>query len=357
MENPGPSTRTLAQVLSHGIAVEVDLDAAHFDFTKGAHTGKPGTAAKLGSQAEIRKEYGVQELLARGFEHIAWDGKTPAPVIDCSGLIMAVLAGQPGANYSRVLDEVFELFENAGHEAGLEEANRLGPQKRGHFPAFNRGVTMGMGSSTPVELQTGFMGATLDRLVGHKAVRRMAAYQDAAFSLWAPRLYAEYQHTDKIMRDKLPHLPRNFPSTVFAAAAFNLGGKVWTFKHRDFLNWPFGWCAITALGRFDPARTGQIILWELKLVVDFPPAATILIPSAVITHSNTPVADGDARMSFTQYTAGPIFRWVENGCRTEKELEIADPACYAKMQDSKDTAYLRRLGNFSTIDELLDRIE
>ncbi|KAJ3966393.1 hypothetical protein EV361DRAFT_774759, partial [Lentinula raphanica] len=93
-----------------------------------------------------------------------------------------------------------------------------------------------------------------------------------------------------------------------------------TFKHRDFLNWPFGWCAITALGNFNPSRSGQLILWELKLVIDFPHAATVLIPSAVITHSNTPLAEEDTRMSFTQYTAGPIFRWVENGCMTEKEL-------------------------------------
>ncbi|KAJ3729630.1 hypothetical protein C8R42DRAFT_570002, partial [Lentinula raphanica] len=139
----------------------------------------------------------------------------------------------------------------------------------------------------------------LDRLVEHKAVRRMAAYQDAAFALWAPRLHAEYQRTADTMRDRLPHLPKNFPSTVFAAAAFNLGGKVWTFKHCDSLNWPFGWCAITALGEFDPTRSGQLILWELKLVIDFPAAATVLIPSAVITHSNTPIAVGDTRMSFT----------------------------------------------------------
>ncbi|KAJ3718182.1 hypothetical protein C8R42DRAFT_548423, partial [Lentinula raphanica] len=88
------------------------------------------------------------------------------------------------------------------------------------------------------------------------------------------------------------------------------------YKHRDFLNWPFGWCAITALGTFDATRSAQLILWELKLVIDFPHAATVLIPSAVITHSNMPVAEGDTRMSFTQYTAGSIFRWVENGCQT-----------------------------------------
>ncbi|KAJ3831869.1 hypothetical protein EV361DRAFT_983665 [Lentinula raphanica] len=159
--------------------------------------------------------------------------------------------------------------------------------------------------------------------------------QEAAFSLWAPRLYAEYERNSQIMRNKLPHLPRNFDSGVSAAAAFNLG----------------------ALGRFDPARTGQLILWELKLVVDFPPAATVLIPSAVITHSNTPIAVGDTRMSFTQYTAGSIFRWVENGCMTEKELQSTDPARYDEMQASKDTAYLRRLGMFSTVEELLQKLD
>ncbi|KAJ3718907.1 hypothetical protein C8R42DRAFT_541476, partial [Lentinula raphanica] len=86
--------------------------------------------------------------------------------------------------------------------------------------------------------------------------------------------------------------------------------------HRDFLNWPFGWCAITALGKFDPRRSACLVLWELKLIVDFPHAATVLIPSLVITHSNTPVHPNDVRMSFTQYTAGSIFRWVENGCMT-----------------------------------------
>ncbi|KAJ3764385.1 hypothetical protein EV360DRAFT_8591, partial [Lentinula raphanica] len=211
------------QVLSPGTAVEVDLDAARFDSAKGAHTGKRGTTLQLGSEAEIRREHCIQELLDRGFEHIAWDGRTPGPIIDSSGRIISVLAGQPGSDYGSALDEVFTLFEEAGQHAGVKTVDPLGPQKRGHFPAFNRGVTMGMGSPTPVALQTGFMGPTLDRLVQHKAVQRMAAYQEAAFALWAPRLHAEYQHTSKIMHDKLPDLPRNFDSAIFAAAAFNLG--------------------------------------------------------------------------------------------------------------------------------------
>lgn len=159
------------------------------------------------------------------------------------------------------------------------------------------------------------------------------------------------------MKEKLPHLPENFPGvSVFAAAAFNFGGNVWTFKHRDFLNWAFGWCAITALGNFDAARSAQLILWELKLVIDFPHAATALIPSAVITHSNTPVAPGDYRTSFTQYTAGAIFRWVLNGCRTEEEVLKNDCDRYRQIQKEKDGAYLERIRNFSTVGELLDNI-
>ncbi|KAJ3846362.1 hypothetical protein EV368DRAFT_52905, partial [Lentinula lateritia] len=56
-----------------------------------------------------------------------------------------------------------------------------------------------------------------------------------------------------------------------------------------------------------------LILWELKLVIDFPHAATVFIPSGVITHSNTPIAAGESQMSFTQYMAVAIFWWVGNG--------------------------------------------
>ena len=159
------------------------------------------------------------------------------------------------------------------------------------------------------------------------------------------------------MWEKMPGLRNNFPGSVFGAAAFNFGGNVWTFKHRDFLNWPFGWCAITALGSFDPTRSAQLILWELKLVINFPHASTILIPSAVITHSNTPVAEGDVRTSFTQYTAGAIFRWVENGCQTEDKLKKSDPARHHQMIQDKATAVSQRVRLYSTVDELLSEIE
>jgi len=47
-------------------------------------------------------------------------------------------------------------------------------------------------------------------------------------------------------------------------------------------------------------------------MIEFPPGATILIPSAIVTHFNMPVEENETRHSFTQYAAGGLFRWVDN---------------------------------------------
>ncbi|KAF8176788.1 hypothetical protein BJ912DRAFT_857245 [Pholiota molesta] len=68
------------------------------------------------------------------------------------------------------------------------------------------------------------------------------------------------------------------------------------------------WGALTTKG-------GHLILWEPRLVVEFPPGSLLLIPSATITNSNTPVAPNEARASFTQYAPGGLFRYVGYGFR------------------------------------------
>lgn len=151
----------------------------------------------------------------------------------------------------------------------------------------------------------------------------------------------------------LPHLKPNFPRSIFACATFNFGPYVCTFKHRDVLNCPFGWCAIQALGKFDPTKGGHIILWDAKVVIEFPPGSTILIPSATVAHSNLPIAPGERRASFTQYCAGGIFRWVDNGCRLESKLAEEDPEEYRRICGLKAGRWVEGLKLFSTLDELL----
>ncbi len=120
-----------------------------------------------------------------------------------------------------------------------------------------------------------------------------------------------------------PTLEPNFRKNVFGAATFNLGPQVSTHVHTDHLNLPAGWCAVTAIGTFNPKEGGHLLLWDLKLLIEFPPGSLIFIPSAILRHSNTAVGPEERRYSFTQYSAGGLFRWVECGHQSRKDFEKA----------------------------------
>ncbi|KAL0070084.1 hypothetical protein AAF712_002981, partial [Marasmius tenuissimus] len=171
--------------------------------------------------------------------------------------------------------------------------------------------------------------------------------------LWEPQLHKTYKKTVEAMHEKLTNLTRNFRDNIFTAAAFNFGGRVRTIQHRDHLNWPFGLCVITALGRFNAKRSAHLVLKEFNLVVDFPHASTAAIPSACITHFNTAIAPGDTRTSFTQYTAGAIFRWVENGFRTNKAVNLSSVAEKECLAERKRTAVAERLKLYSLASQIL----
>ncbi|KIJ65753.1 hypothetical protein HYDPIDRAFT_64722, partial [Hydnomerulius pinastri MD-312] len=85
--------------------------------------------------------------------------------------------------------------------------------------------------------------------------------------------------------------------------------------HLDSANVSHGWCSIWAGGKFDPKKGGHMVLFDLKLVVEFPSGSTVLIPSSTVSHGNVPIADGETQVSFTQYCAGGLIRWVQHGFR------------------------------------------
>ncbi|EEB97540.1 hypothetical protein MPER_03117, partial [Moniliophthora perniciosa FA553] len=206
--------------------IRVNTDASEFDAAKGAHTGKRGTKKMYGTKEEIEKEYTLEELVDLGYIHIAWDGITPMPIVDCRGRIIAFLAGRPrGQDYADELMELFDFMVAEGEKMGWGEDMTGPPHKRGWFHAFNRGVSMGMGSSTPVVLDNKSAAETLTRMVEHPGFKRLNGFQNSTFALWAPRLYQRYRDTIEQMYDKLKTYPRNFANTVFAAAAFNFGHR------------------------------------------------------------------------------------------------------------------------------------
>ena len=94
-----------------------------------------------------------------------------------------------------------------------------------------------------------------------------------------------------------------------------------------------------------------MVLKDLGLVVEFPPGTTILIPSTLITHSNTPIRSHEIQYSIVQYAAGGLFRWVENRFMTDAAWEEA--ASKEQMDHREDDKKQRWERAFTKLDELL----
>lgn len=112
----------------------------------------------------------------------------------------------------------------------------------------------------------------------------------------------------------------NFRNSIFPAITFNCGPTTVCVEHEDYGNAANMMCAITALGRYNPARGGHVVLYPLNEAYEFPSGSTILIPSSTLSHGNTPIARNEIRQSITQYCAGGLLRWVEYDFRSAKTL-------------------------------------
>jgi len=128
--------------------------------------------------------------------------------------------------------------------------------------------------------------------------------------VFAPKLYSFVVQTLASVKSSVKNLRFPYEGHPFAAITFNIGPAAWTRPHKDLMNLSWGWCAVTSLGHYDHTKGGHIVLWDLKLAIEFPPWATIFIPSAFLKHSNTAVGAHEYRSSVTQYNSGGLFRWV-----------------------------------------------
>lgn len=144
-----------------------------------------------------------------------------------------------------------------------------------------------------------------------------------AFKEFAPELYKFYESEMENLIDSDNSLATPFSGSVFASTAFNFGPRVVTKPHRDHLNLAYGWCSITALGKFDHTAGGHLVLPDLKLAIEFPAGSTVLVPSAALIHHNVPIALHETRRSVTQYSAGGIFRWMSYGFQMKRLAKAA----------------------------------
>ncbi|KAL1740160.1 hypothetical protein HDZ31DRAFT_25748, partial [Schizophyllum fasciatum] len=108
-------------------------------------------------------------------------------------------------------------------------------------------------------------------------------------------------------------LKHNWDDSIFPCTMFNLDPNTMLLAHRNIQNLAFGLCVVHAIGNYNADRGGHLILWDLGLIICFPPGATLIFLSALILYSNTAIQPHKERYSFTQFFAGHLARWAYNG--------------------------------------------
>ncbi|KAF9486863.1 hypothetical protein BDN71DRAFT_1553933, partial [Pleurotus eryngii] len=234
-------------------------------------------------------------------------------------------------------------IKNAAAQPCVSEL--AGEHRRGPFPAAAIGISYGGGQKKPGNLRLGGpeIQNVLEDLIKNKGIQRLAGFAASGFATYAPRTYGCYNRTMEALLAGHSDLRRNFKNFPWAAMTFNMGPQTVCFPHLDSGNLPWGWCGVTTIGEFHPD------FWRPP-VIRFPPGATILIQSALMKHSNTLIRDGETRYSVTQYSAGGLFRLVENGLASDKKRDAEakhDPALKAKRDAARATRWQRGLDMLS----------
>ncbi|KAI0040532.1 hypothetical protein FA95DRAFT_1502701, partial [Auriscalpium vulgare] len=271
-------------------------------------------------------------------------------IYDREDRVVVQMAGRPptDASWAGTAQELSEFFTDVGQKCDFKPGQIK--HSRGQYPALRAGFSFGGGPKEPYNTKaaTVTQAKQRKRLLRHPGLNRFAGFQSSALSLHRPTLCL---HVDGVVAGAMAQdssLHKAFKDSVFPTATFNFGPQALTKPHRDFRNIPYGWCAITALGNFDHTKGGHLVIWELGLVIEFPAGSTILIPSAIFTHSNTPLQAGETRQSFTQYCAGDLVRWQAYGYRTEERLRAEDPELKRQLDEQLPTRWRKAVDLFCT---------
>ncbi|KAE9396695.1 hypothetical protein BT96DRAFT_824353, partial [Gymnopus androsaceus JB14] len=101
---------------------------------------------------------------------------------------------------------------------------------------------------------------------------------------------------------------------------FNLHSAA-TVDHEDWYNILFGMCAVYSSGLFNHMHGGHFIAWSLGIVVQFPPACMIYVPSACVTHANMPIAKHETQSSIAFFISAGLACWYHNGYMSDKHFK------------------------------------
>ncbi|KAL0067413.1 hypothetical protein AAF712_005642 [Marasmius tenuissimus] len=308
-----------------------------------------------------KREYELSDMVGPQskfkFDLVKWDGKRTKAFIDSEGRMIVIGVSFPGDSaWKSVPERLAMKVEEARSLTKIKKRNR-----RGRFKALQAGVSYGMGMKKPaVQGQSCRANKeAMDGLLEDRDLNRIAGLQSAAFETWSSAsLYASYVENKRSLTKHDPSLRWNFSTSIFASITVNLGPRTVSIDHADQNNRCDSFCAITPLsppsGGFDYRLGGHLILWDLRIVVEFPPGTTILLPSAVLRHSNVAIGKHEKRYSVTQYSAGALFRWAEHGFQSEDSFYSRLSLDMLRQEKERDDGrWVKSLDSFLNLRDVL----
>ncbi|KAF9028261.1 hypothetical protein BDZ89DRAFT_1133723 [Hymenopellis radicata] len=250
----------------------------------------------------------LEEVLAMpDMRLIKWDGIATRPILDASNRIIALLGGQPREQPGKQTGMSFRAALKMAKNTIIRIMDRLPfhSHRRGPCKERTMGASYGGGQTQPSILRQAPNEAPfLEEMLSCEGICRIAKWADFLFKTYQPQIHERCMQSLRKLAEVLPDVAHPFP-----------GGFPDTFW-ADQGNLAWAWCAVTALGKFNPDKGGHLIFWDLGLVIRFPPAR----PSF------------SQRISLVHFTAGGLFRYVDNGCKTDKVFMETD---YRKMSDEE----------------------
>ncbi|KAJ3933653.1 MAG: hypothetical protein NXY57DRAFT_891658 [Lentinula lateritia] len=279
--------------------------------------------------------------------------------VDCEDRIVVVLGGVPpaarGDEWKHSMDSLTAAVQASGTASTFTLKEKM--HTRGKFTARVAGIGYGGGREHPGNFRINGKAnqAAMGELLGHPDMKRLVGWTNCLFNAYGHQTYVEYRETLQEHLARYPNLQPTSSNTAFAATTINHGPQTCTGRHRDAGNTAHGWCSDTALGNFDADKGGHLVLWDLKLIIRFPAGATILFPSALITHSNLPIQTHETRYSIIQYSSGGLFRWRYNGwCSDKTFLAHATVEQLQKRERERAQRWSINLQKFTRWQDLFD---
>ncbi|KAF7355778.1 hypothetical protein MSAN_01495800 [Mycena sanguinolenta] len=341
----------MPQLLETAAVHKTPVNVADFpvDSSGWIAVNEPVGMQRSGRPSAAEAPRSMQEYLDAGFSIHKWNGRDPCLLADVNGHVFADLVGRPDdLGYLAAAKRAHDLM--AEKSAGVVWTAKETDAHRG-VNSINEGWFWSKEQCRLFWLCGGQKGIAAE-LRNDPDMKRIASFVSSAYAYWFPELYSTATARITKLLKELQSQVRTFPMSAFTCVAFNFGPQVSTTLHRDWTDMAGDMCAVVALGDFDPTTGGHLVLWDLRLLVEFPPGSLILFPSALISHANIPVRPGETRSSIVQYTPGAVCRFVENDFRTEKQIQESNPAEYDSVLAAKSTRWATAVQRLPTLAQL-----